>query len=144
MKNSFTAFLFLSFAFVFGQDTIAPKENAKLVKENAVVSNEVKPEPNEGFEKFYMNLQNRIAVPESSASGTYRALVSFVVEKDGTLSDYKIVKETPHSIGLGVEVIRVLKVMPKWIPGSGRTPYLLPVTTVIENDPEPQPELKKD
>jgi hypothetical protein len=139
MKHIFTALLFLSFTFGFGQDTTAPKEDVKLVKEKANDSFEVKPEPREGFEKFYMNLQKRIAVPDSATNGTYRTIVSFVVEKDGALSDYKIVKETPNSIGLGEEVIRVLKIMPKWKPGSGRTIYMLPVTTVIENDPEPEP-----
>lgn len=142
MKNTFVVMLFLSFAFGFGQNNAALKEDAKLIKENTKDSAEVKPEPHEGFKKFYINLQNRIAVPEAATSGTYRTIVSFVVEKDGTLSDYKIVRETPSSIGLGEEVIRVLKIMPKWKPGSGRTPFMLPVTTVIENDPEP--ELKKD
>ena len=44
-----------------------------------------------------------------------KVIASFVIEKDGSISDIKVIQ----SIGYGTdnEVIRVLKSMPKWIPG---------------------------
>ena len=45
-----------------------------------------------------------------------RVLVSFVVEKDGTLSNIKVVR-SPH-LSLSKEAERVIKAMPKWKPGT--------------------------
>jgi periplasmic protein TonB len=45
-----------------------------------------------------------------------RVFVSFVVEKNGALTDFKIVKDPGG--GCGKEVIRVLKTMPNWSPGE--------------------------
>lgn len=129
----------------YGQDKTVAKNDAPLVNDKVVSAKDsvaVKSEPVEGFNRFYSNLQNSIVVPESALNGIYKTRVSFIVDKDGTLSDFKIVQETPSSIGLGEEVIRVLKTFPKWKPNTKKTYYLLPVTTVVENDPEP--ELKKD
>lgn len=59
-----------------------------------------------------------------------RVVASFVVEKDGSLSDIKVIR----SIGYGTEdeVLRILKSMPKWIPGEQngkkvRCSYLIPI-----------------
>lgn len=45
-----------------------------------------------------------------------RVMVSFVVEKDGSLSDIQIV--TPVGWGIDQEAIRVVKLMPRWRPGE--------------------------
>mgnify|MGYP003457688817 CR=1 FL=1 len=134
MKNVFFIILFLSFVNSFGQEKTKAKQEV-LVKD----STEVRPEPHEGFKTFYTNLQNNIRVPENVLDGRYRTKVSFIVEKDGTLIDFKIVEETPKAIGLGEEVIRVLKTFPKWKSSAKKTYYMLPVTTVVENDFEPEP-----
>jgi len=59
-----------------------------------------------------------------------RVVASFVVEKDGSLSDIKVIR----SIGYGTEdeVLRILKSMPKWIPGEQngkkvRCSYVIPI-----------------
>jgi protein TonB len=59
-----------------------------------------------------------------------RVVGSFVVEKDGSLSDIKVIR----SIGYGTEdeVLRILKSMPKWIPGEQngkkvRCSYVIPI-----------------
>lgn len=145
MKNSFTAILFLSFIVGFGQEKTTAKQEVLSINDiivSAKDSVEVESEPFEGFKKFYSNLQNTIVVPDSVTGGTYKTRVSFIVDKDGTLTEFKIVQETPSSIGLGEEVIRVLKTFPKWKPNTKKTYYLLPVTTVVENNPES--ELKKE
>ena len=60
-----------------------------------------------------------------------RVLVSFVVEKDGSVSDVKVLK----GIGSGCdeEAIRVVEAMPKWEPGKDkgktvRVKYDLPIS----------------
>lgn len=60
-----------------------------------------------------------------------RVITSFIVEKDGSISDVKI-KISVHP-ALDAEAIRVVKNMPKWIPGKQggepvRVKYTLPIT----------------
>ncbi len=57
----------------------------------------------------------RIAV-ENGIEGT--AVIQFIVEKDGSISNLKI-KHDPGA-GLGAEAFRVSKAMPNWIPGKQR------------------------
>ena len=52
--------------------------------------------------------------PELCAKG--RVVVSFIVEKDGSVSDVKTVKSIHPS--LDEEAVRVVKSMPKWKPGN--------------------------
>ncbi|MBQ5647769.1 MAG: TonB family protein [Alistipes sp.] len=77
-------------------------------------------------------VMSRILYPkvaqEKSISG--RVLVSFVIEKDGSLSSINVI-DTPHA-SLSDEVVRVLKTSPKWQPGMQgnrvvRVKYTLPV-----------------
>jgi protein TonB len=134
MKNIFFVFLFLSFVNSFSQEDTKAKYEV-LVKDSI----QLRPEPREGFKIFYTNLQNNIRIPENVLNGRYRTKVSFIVDTDGALFDFKIVEETPKAIGLGEEVIRVLKTFPKWKPSAKKTYYMLPVTTVVENDFESEP-----
>ena len=60
-----------------------------------------------------------------------RVICTFVVERDGSVSDIRIAKGVDPS--LDKEAIRVVSAMPKWIPGrqngqSVRVKYTLPVT----------------
>ena len=60
-----------------------------------------------------------------------RVVVSFVVEKDGSISDAKVVRSVYPS--LDEEALRVVNGMPKWRPGkqngqSVRTKYTIPVS----------------
>ena len=60
-----------------------------------------------------------------------RVIATFVVERDGSISDVKVIKSVDPS--LDKEAIRVLKSMPRWIPGKQngsavRVKYTVPVT----------------
>ena len=60
-----------------------------------------------------------------------RVVATFVVERDGSITDVKVVKSIDPS--LDKEAVRVLKSMPKWIPGKQngspvRVKYTVPVT----------------
>nr|WP_067063559.1 energy transducer TonB [Mucilaginibacter sp. L294] len=66
-----------------------------------------------------------------------RVIISFVVERDGSLTDIKVVK----GIGGGCdeESLRVMSLSPKWKPGLRdgkpvRVQYSIPITFAIQND----------
>jgi hypothetical protein len=89
---------------------------------------EVKPDFPGGIEKFYKFIGENINYPNEDLTGS--VLVSFVVQKDGTLGEYKIIKDIGY--GAGDEVIRVLKKSPRWKPGEQegvkvRTMFTLPI-----------------
>jgi TonB family protein len=67
---------------------------------------------------------------------TGRVMLQFVIEKDGSLTNIKVI-QTPDS-SLSDEAIRVLKTSPKWTPGKQgnktvRVKYTLPVEFRIQN-----------
>ena len=75
------------------------------------------------------SIQYPAEAQESYITGSVR--VSFVVEKDGSVSNVKVIKSV-HEL-LDREAVRVVKAMPKWQPGMQngkpvRTRYNLPVT----------------
>lgn len=64
-----------------------------------------------------------------------KVIVSFVIEKDGSVSNIKALK-SPHS-SLTEEVVRLVKAMPNWNPGtmSGkpvRVKYVLPLSFKLQ------------
>jgi protein TonB len=93
---------------------------------------EVEPEPAGGIQKFYDFLGNKIKYPNAAKeAGTQgKVIMTFVVEKDGSLTDIKVLREPGN--GLGDEATRVMKLAPKWKPGiqNGkpvRVQYTIPV-----------------
>lgn len=96
----------------------APKV-AKVVEEKQVVQMEsvqVLPRFPGGKEKWAEFLQgyNYPAMArENNAAG--RVIISFVVERDGSLTDFNVVRDL--GFGTGEEAIRLLKTSPKWEPG---------------------------
>ena len=92
-----------------------------------------------GIDKFYAYLSKNIRYPavakENNVSG--KVFVTFVVEKDGSLTDIKVVR----GIGSGCdeEATRVLKASPKWTPGiqNGRpvrVQYTMPINFALQTD----------
>ena len=81
------------------------------------------------FDYLSENIKYPILAEENGIQG--RVIVTFVVEKDGSITEAKVVKSVHPS--LDKEALRVVKGMPKWIPGvqNGvpvRTKYTIPVT----------------
>jgi periplasmic protein TonB len=96
-----------------------------------------KPEFPGGINKFYTYVGNNFEKPELDSDMAIRVSVAFVIEKDGSMTDIKVVKDPGY--GLGAEAIRVLKSLKtKWSPGmidgkAVRTSYHLPITIQINN-----------
>jgi hypothetical protein len=92
-----------------------------------------KPTFESGLEAFYKYIGTHYKIPEEVTKNKLkgRVFASFIVEKDGTLSNIKILRDMGY--GTGDETIRVLKESPKWKPGKMngkpvRTQYSLPIT----------------
>jgi protein TonB len=90
---------------------------------------EVKPDFPGGIEKFYKYVGKNYQVPEEEGLKG-KVFVSFVVEKDGSLTDIKVIRDIGY--GTGKEAIRVLKSCPNWNPGEQngkkvRVLYSLPI-----------------
>ena len=62
------------------------------------------------------NLDPIVGVENGAKKGTYKVKIRFTVTKDGTLKDFEPVTKYKH--GFEEEVIRVLKLSPKWIPAK--------------------------
>ncbi len=91
---------------------------------------EVKPDFPGGIEKFYKYIGNNFQVPEEEGLKG-KIYVTFVVEKDGSLTDIKVIRDIGY--GTGKEAMRVLKSCPKWKPGEQngkkvRVLYSLPIS----------------
>ena len=88
-----------------------------------------------GMKKFYTFVGRNFEKPDLDISKTMKVYVYFVIEKDGSMSDIKVLKDPGY--GLGKEAIRVLKSLKtKWEPGiingkSVRTSYNLPIVVEI-------------
>jgi protein TonB len=75
------------------------------------------------------NIKYPVVAEENGVQG--RVVCTFVVEKDGSITDVRVVKSVDPS--LDKEAMRVVKGMPKWIPGKQngsavRVKYTVPVT----------------
>lgn len=83
-----------------------------------VVENE--PEFPGGMEALYKYLAQNIKYPQLARENniTGKVYVTFVVEKDGSIANPKVLRDIGG--GCGAEAIRVVKAMPKWTPGKQR------------------------
>lgn len=81
------------------------------------------------FEYLSSHIKYPTIAEENGVQG--RVIVTFVVERDGSITDVKVVKSVDPS--LDKEASRVVKGMPRWIPGKQngaavRVKYTVPVT----------------
>jgi len=92
---------------------------AAVVEEDNSVYNtagiEVKPDFPGGMDKFNAFVAKNYQAPEEEGLKG-KVYVTFVVEKDGSLTDIKVLRDIGY--GTGKEAIRVLNKCPKWTPGE--------------------------
>lgn len=107
-------------------------KNGKAAMGDIYTAVEKIPEFKGGIEALYGFLGHNIRYPERARvkHTQGRVILSFIVEKDGSLTDIKVVQ----SVGDGVdeEAVRVLKLSPRWTPGTQggnpvRVKYSMPV-----------------
>ena len=92
------------------------------------------PEFNGGQLAMMEFLMNNMKYPQAAVKAKQqgKAVVGFVVRKDGTVSDVHITQSAGHAV-LDEEAIRVVKAMPAWKPGKQKgepvnVKYSVPIT----------------
>jgi len=80
------------------------------------VSAQKQPEYPGGIAKFYAYMAKEIRYPEAAKKNKIqgKVLLSFVVEKDGSLTDIVVIRRLSRETD--IEAVRVLKKSPKWNP----------------------------
>ena len=84
------------------------------------------------------NIRYPVAAEKAGVQG--RVIVTFVVEKDGSIAEARIVKSV--SPELDAEALRVINAMPNWLPGrqngeAVRVKYTVPVTFRLQGGTKP-------
>lgn len=117
---------------------ISQSVETKTIEDNEILSfAEISEKPTfpGGIEKFYQFVGSNFNTP-SQPNLKGKVYITFIIEKDGSLSDFKILRDIGY--GTGDEAIRVLKLSPKWIPGKidgnpVKVMYSLPITIQSTN-----------
>lgn len=101
-----------------------------------------------GMSNFYAYLKSSVKYPaeavRSSVQG--KVFVSFVVEKDGQLSDIKV--ERKLGFGTDEEAVRVLSESPRWLPGTQggkavRVKFNIPISFTLSKPTTPTGTMEK-
>lgn len=111
---------------------IVPNDTIKEGGNELFTATEILAEPKGGMQPFRKWIAENFTYPKAAIDAQVKGtiLVSFVVEKDGTLSDIKAVQDL--GFGTGEVAVDVLKKSKKWSPGiqNGkpvRVAYSLPI-----------------
>ena len=83
----------------------------------------------------YVSMNVRYPKEAESKSIQGRVVTTFVVEKDGSITDAEVIKSVDPA--LDAEALRVVKAMPKWTPGKQegkpiRVKYTMPITFALQ------------
>jgi TonB family protein len=131
MKKLFLLLAFFSFQFVKAQTS-----------DSIYVQVQVAPEYPGGENAMHEFISRNINYPvkEKENGITGRVAVRFAVMQDGSINNIEILTKTPE--GFNQEVIRVVKLMPKWKPGmqDGRAVpvyFTLPVSFQLDDNTKP-------
>lgn len=141
IKLLFTTLLLLTASLIYAQvqhesDTVAltnVKEIAAPGIDTTIYNNVEKMPTFPGGEfKMYEFLAMNIRYPQRARQDGYSGTVyvRFIVEPDGTITNIEVAKGVGG--GCSEEAVRVVKLMPKWIPGEAfgkkvRVTYTLPI-----------------
>lgn len=121
-------------------EVAAPAEAkvAEIVEDNTPFLHvEVQPTFAGGTSEMYKFLNKTLKYPSAAqrANVDGKVFVSFIVEKDGSITDLQVLKSV--GFGLDEEATRAIKLMPKWIPGKQngrnvRVKFTMPVIFKLE------------
>lgn len=137
----FALMLTLSSTTIARNEVAVTSEKAILppVQKDNKVFTEVEHEPSfpGGLDKFYKFLQQNIKYPAEARKKTVqgKVFITFVIEKDGSLSNMKVLRDPGY--GCGAEAVRVMKLSPKWKPGiqnghKVRVQYTMPINFTLK------------
>lgn len=108
-----------------------------VAKDEVFMVAEQMPEFPGGMKELLKFLQDNLRYPNSAMEKNVqgRVIVQFVVEKDGTPTEFKVLRSVDPD--LDAEALRVLQTMPKWKPGMQRgevvrVKYTVPVSFKLQ------------
>jgi len=94
-------------------------------------------------------LAKNIIYPKDAKTNNIQGTVyiSFIIEKDGSISTVTVLRGVQGGRSLENEAIRVISGMPKWIPGQQnghavRVQYMIPIHFRLDDDAAPQSQQK--
>jgi TonB family protein len=126
----------------FSTDTVPAKDNKIFTAIEQV------PQFPGGINAFYEFLASNIQYPADSRkrASQGRVIISFVVEKDGSLTNIHTVRGVDSSIN--AEAVRVIKLSPKWSPGVqnghlARVAYSVPIAFTLNDTKSKQTDESK-
>ena len=108
--------------------------------DKAMAFSQVMPEYKGGVDAMHKFIKKNLVYPKHESKKGIQGLVyvQFIVERDGSLSNYDILQTVKGSVNFDKEVVRILNKMPKWTPGKQqggdvRVYMTLPFQFVIES-----------
>jgi protein TonB len=140
MKQIIITMLLLAATIANAQDKgKTPQDAEKGEQQNEIFDDYFEPTAHfPGGDKAYLDyIKKNMRYPEEAKKKGIegRVLVQCVIEKDGSHNSYKVIKSADSL--LNEEAIRIVKGMPKWIPGNDwgetkRVRYTMPITFKLE------------
>lgn len=130
MRKIAIATLFLIGYFGYAQEPEIPAE--EIIYKGSVV--DVQPEFPGGIENCYNYFAKHLAKPKVKGL-VDKVVLSFIVEKDGSLTDIRIIHDA--GFGTGDQALSLLESGPKWIPATKdgqkvRVHHQLPIAILTE------------
>jgi TonB family protein len=116
---------------VWPDEPVCPVSRSKLIKGNVHTSVDELPKFPGGQQKLMSYVNTNLKYPTGTKEIVSRVIVTFIVNRDGSLSDLEI-SGRRHNALFEIEALRVVKKSPKWIPGkikgkAVRTQYTVPI-----------------
>ena len=95
-----------------------------------------------GFEAMYEFLKKEMRHPEGAEIKSGRVIIRFIVEKDGRLTHFEVLRSPDEK--LSEEALRLVKLMPRWTPAKNkgkvvRCLFTINVTFVLKDSPQGSP-----
>jgi len=123
MKKLLTLFLCLTVYCAYAQKDCNVIQNTNLpAGPDAVYSSsalQIQPKYPDGgiagFKAFFKSKFNKKKIRDVKDESSIKVFVSFVIEKDGSISNIRILRSVSNDAG--EQTVKVLEKMPKWSPG---------------------------
>ena len=138
-KNIITMLLLLAATIANAQDKGKAQQDAQNGGYEVFVDPEQNPQFPGGDKAYVDYIKKNMRYPEEAKKKGIegRVFVQCVIEKDGSHNSYKVIKSADSL--LNEEAIRIVKGMPKWIPGNDwgetkRVRYTMPITFKLEKE----------
>jgi TonB family protein len=126
-------FILLGFSNVYAQSTATDPGDDNIF---TIVQQQPK-FPGNVNEWLVQNIVYPADAKNNNIQGT--VYITFVIERDGSVSNVKVLRGVVGGSSLDNESIRVVSIMPKWVPGmqnghTVRVQYTLPIHFVLKDD----------